>query len=159
LDLTVGLVKKLIVKERSIDLGNNPKLLYNGHIMDDKTTLAEYNLEKNTRIDLLIAASGISEEERIRIIKEETEKKIREDSVNLKGKPCPGCQKMITKFWKHGSHTIKCPHCSKQWCYVCSGDYGKCECKKACHKTNPKNCGCPVCNVPDCKKCKEEKDA
>jgi len=87
-------------------------------------------------------------------------------------KKCPYCNNAVTRYHGHGCHHIGygiggCPGCSKHWCFVCRGEFGKCGCdyqgSTFCKQddiaqyledaeggfSRDGRCGCLIC--PDCK--------
>jgi len=146
-EFTIGLVKKLIVKERGLNPESNPTFLFFGQTMDDNAKIRDYTLNTATVLHMIVDYNPISYEEQVRRRKLTRQKQDEKDIAELGGKTCPGCGYLIHKYWKHGCHHITCSHCKKQWFYICKGDWinRKCNCSTVCDKVNPKNCGCPIC--------------
>lgn len=62
-------------------------------------------------------------------------------------KPCK-CGRNLQHFRDHGCHTIRCPTCQTNTCYVCMAPIAdKCDCLRMCDSAG--TCKCPIC--PDCK--------
>ncbi|KAJ3032728.1 hypothetical protein HDV00_007185 [Rhizophlyctis rosea] len=78
--------------------------------------------------------------------------------IDATSKACPNCSLRITHYKDHGCHSIICPKCRTDFCYVClakGGGHGSCGCKVWCCETGARKnvplgpgCRCPIC--PEC---------